>query len=139
MESRTLVMGTKARREYLSLLTQAGISAVHPQAGSAAERAAMPNVYGFTPYLDNQVIVTEGTPDVQHNLAFHPSAIVMATRPLQLPEPGQGVEGGYASLDNLSIRVLRSFDHATTVNRISLDVLYGYKVLRPSAVIEVRN
>lgn len=139
-ESRVLVMGTKARREYLSMLTAGtGVSAVHPSAGSAVANAAMPNLYGFQPYLDNQVISTGTTPVVYHNLAFQREAIVMATRPLQLPNPGEGVDGGYASLDNITVRVLRSFDHATTVSRVSFDILYGYKVLRPAALIDVRN
>jgi hypothetical protein len=139
LQGRVVVIGTKARREYLTLLTQAGVSAVHPKSGSAVEDAAMPDLYGVTPYLDNQVIVTAGPPITEHNLAFHPSAVVMATRPLKLPEAGRGVEGGYASLDNISIRVLRSFDHATTVDRVSFDILYGVKVLRPTALIDVRN
>lgn len=143
MGQRIVVMGTKARREYLKNLTQTGaspsVAAIHPDAGSALAQAAMPNLYGFQPYLDNQVISTGTTPVVYHNLAFHPSAVVMASRPLKLPEAGRGVEGGYANLDRLSIRVLRSFDHATTVDRISFDVLYGVKVLRPTSLIDFRN
>lgn len=147
LDGRLVVLGTKARREYLALMTQNGVAAsaanvggVHSGAGSAVERAAMPALYGFTPYLDNQVVSTGTTPVVKHNLAFHPSAVVLASRPLALPDSaGQGVEAGYASLDGISIRVLRSFDHATTVSRISLDLLYGFKVLRSAALIDFRN
>lgn len=139
LDNRMVVLSTKARREYLTLLGTAGVGSIHPQAGSAVERAEMPNLYGFRPFLDNQVIATGATPVVTHNLAFHPSAVVMASRPLKLPEPGRGVEGGFASLGNLSIRVLRSFDHTSTVDRISFDVLYGIKVLRPTALIDFRD
>lgn len=145
-DNRLVVLGTKGRREYLSLLTQNGIAAsaaniggVHPGAGAAVQSASMPNLYGFTPYVDNQVITTGSSPVVTHNLAFHPSAVVMATRPLKLPNPNEGVDAGYASLDGISIRVLRSFDHATTVSRVSFDLLYGYKVLRSAALVDFRN
>lgn len=138
LAERKVILSTKARKEYLTLL-QSGAGALHPRTGIAVEDAAMPDLYGFTPYMDNQVLTTGSAPVVTHNLAFHPSAVVMASRPLKLPDPGQGVEGGYASMDNISIRVLKSFDHATTVERVSFDILYGVKVLRPTALIDVRN
>lgn len=146
LDGRIVVLSTKARMEYLKLLTQNGVAAsaanvggVHPGAGAAVERAEMVNLYGFRPFLDNQVLTTGSSPVVTHNLAFHPSAVLMATRPLKLPNAGEGVNAGYASLDNLSIRVLKSFDHATTRERISFDVLWGVKVLRPTALVDFRN
>lgn len=143
MDNRMVVLSTKARKEYLAILTQAGyansVAGIHPGAATAVEAAEMANLYGFRPFLDNQVLTTGTTPVVTHNLAFHPSAVLMATRPLKLPNAGEGVNAGYASLDNLSIRVLKSFDHATTRERISFDVLYGVKVLRPTALVDFRN
>lgn len=139
MDGRILVMGSKGRREYLEFTSLNGLGGVHGEAATVAARAEMVNVYGFRPFFGSQVVSTGSAPVAYHNLAFHPSAFLLATRPLALPEASEGVKAGYASQDGLSLRVLQSFDHATTQHRISIDVLYGTKVLRPTAVVDVLN
>lgn len=61
-----------------------------------------------------------------NNLAFHKSAIAFVTRPLVAPN------GGYTTTNGkYSLRVVRHYDIDTKQEVISIDVLYGYKVIRP--------
>lgn len=138
-DNRILVMGSKGRREYLEFTSLNGLGGVHPQGGTVAQRAEMVNVYGFRPFFGSQVVSTVGPPLTYHNMAFHPSAFMLATRPLAVPDGGQGVQAGYASAGGISIRVLKSFDHDTTTFKLSFDMLYGIKILRPTALIDVLN
>lgn len=80
---------------------------------------------------DNTALTLVGSASTTYvrNLAFHASAIVLATADLPLPK---GVDMAYrAKMDNLSLRFIRFYD-GTTDNFIGrFDILYGVKVVRP--------
>lgn len=63
------------------------------------------------------------------NLAFHKSAVALATADLEVPK---GVDmASRANMDGLSLRFVRQYD-ATTDNFLArFDILYGVKVVRP--------
>lgn len=76
-----------------------------------------------------------------NSFAFHPEAIIMATRPFRDPPAGSGVETKTVQdpVSGLFLRVLYSYDIANRGIRVGFDMLYGTKVLRASAGTLVRG
>lgn len=63
-----------------------------------------------------------------NNLAFHRNAIAFVTRPLA---PAPGVESYSTSNGMFSLRVTKGYDMSKKEALMSMDVLYGYKVVYP--------
>lgn len=76
---------------------------------------------------DNAAITLLTTPTT-NNLVFHKNAIAFVSRPLHAPEavPSYTTNDGQYSL-----RVVKAYDRDTKTEKLSMDVLYGYKVLNP--------
>lgn len=70
------------------------------------------------------ITVDSGT---QNNIAFHRNAFCLATR--ALPAPLGGATGAVMSYNGLSIRVVYDYDIGAKSNKISLDMLCGFKTL----------
>lgn len=66
------------------------------------------------------------------NLAFHKNAIAFVTRPLL---PPAGVESYTTSYNGISLRVVRGYDMDYKREKLSIDVLYGYKVVYPELAL----
>lgn len=62
------------------------------------------------------------------NMAFHRNAIAFVSRPLIAPA---GADSYTTSYNGLSLRVVRDYDIAYKQEKISVDVLYGYKAVYP--------
>lgn len=67
-----------------------------------------------------------------NNLAFHRNAIAFVTRPLA---PAPGVESYSTSNGMFSLRVTKGYDMSTKEALMSMDVLYGYKVVYPELAV----
>lgn len=96
---------------------------------AAASSNAIANIKVNEPiqaHADNANI-TVHTGGVQ-NLAFHKNAIAFVTRPLIDPK---GVEAYTTSFNGISLRVVRGYDMDYKRDKMSIDVLYGYKVVYP--------
>ena len=65
---------------------------------------------------------------------FHPYAFAFVTRPLAAPA---GVESYTTSYNGISLRVTRGYDMKTKSEMLSMDVLYGYKLLDPALAVKV--
>ena len=63
-----------------------------------------------------------------NNLVFHKNAIAFVTRPLSAPK---GAESYTTSFNGISLRVVRDYDITTKTEKLSVDVLYNYKVVYP--------
>lgn len=76
---------------------------------------------------DNAVITLISTATT-NNLVFHKNAIAFVSRPLHAPEavPSYTTNDGQYSL-----RVVKAYDRDTKTEKLSMDVLYGYKVINP--------
>lgn len=77
---------------------------------------------------DNAAITLISTATV-NNLVFHRNAIAFVTRPLKTPEGG--VAAYTTSNGEYSLRVVQGYDMTTKKEKLSMDVLYGYKVVYP--------
>lgn len=68
-------------------------------------------------------------PPGSYNFAFHRNAIALVTRPLALPMQGTGARAGIANWNNLSMRVVFTYDGNKQGTLVTVDTLMGVKVL----------
>lgn len=76
---------------------------------------------------DNAAITVSSDAAV-NNLVFHRNAIAFVTRPLHAPE---SVSAYTTQNGQYSLRVVKAYDIDKKVEKLSMDVLYGYKVVYP--------
>ena len=143
------------------VITIAGVYSVHPETkvstgvlqqfviGAGATTTSFPispaivtsgatqNVSGSP--ADNAAVTFLGTAStaVQTGLLFQKEAFAFATADLVMP---QGVD--FASrqvLDGISMRIVRQYDINNDKFPCRLDVLYGYKTLRPQLAVRYHN
>lgn len=93
--------------------------------GTALREGYLGRKYGFDFVMAQLVDQVAGTPVTTHNLAFHRDALVLATRPLPLPPADSGVFATVLTVDGVSVRLTRSYDHSALATRWTLDLLYG--------------
>ena len=93
--------------------------------GTALREASLGRKFGLNIYAD------QNADDVANleALAFHKNAIGMVTRPLETPMGASKV--AVESFDGFSLRVVYGYDMKTKTDKISVDMLCGYKLLRP--------
>lgn len=73
------------------------------------------------------------------NLAFHPNSIALVSRPLETPM-GKNETNAYTAVDpntGLSTRVVMDYDMNSKKSVISLDALFGAKVIFPQLAVQV--
>ncbi|MCP4988355.1 MAG: hypothetical protein GY928_20585 [Colwellia sp.] len=64
-----------------------------------------------------------------NNLAYHKSAIVLGTADLEMPD--DNVVASRVNHNGISLRVVKFYDGANDLNKVRVDVLYGWKIVRP--------
>ena len=77
---------------------------------------------------DNAAITLINTKTV-NNLVFHKTAIAFVTRPLHTPD---AVPAYTTSDGKYSLRVVKAYDRDHKTEKLSMDVLYNYKVINPA-------
>ena len=75
---------------------------------------------------DNAAITVVG--NAVNNVAFHRNALAFVTRPLIAPA---GADSYTTAYNGVSLRVVRDYDIAYKREKLSIDVLYGYKAVYP--------
>lgn len=143
------------------VITIAGVFSVHPETkvstgvlqqfviGSGATTTSFPIspaivASGATQNVsnaaaDNSAITFLGTAStaVQTSLLFHKEAFAFATADLVMPT---GVDfARRESMDGISMRIVRMYDINNDKFPCRLDVLYGYKTLRPQLAVRYHN
>lgn len=78
--------------------------------------------------IDDNAIVCYG-PAGDYNFAFQRGAMALVNRPMELPPSGSGARGAYGVANNTSIRAVLSYDSAKQGTRVTIDGLFGIKVL----------
>jgi hypothetical protein len=88
---------------------------------------------------DNAAITIAGTASTNYgqSLLFHPDAFAFATADLVMPS---GVDFARREvLDGVSMRVVRQYDINSDRFPTRIDVLYGFKTLRPQLACRLAN
>lgn len=90
------------------------------------------------PTTASGAVITMGTTaskNYDEGLAYHPDAFTFATADLIMPD---GVDfKARKVVDNISMRVVRQYDINNDQMPMRLDILYGFKVLRPELAVRV--
>ena len=82
------------------------------------------------------VCLTNANETYRLNFIFHPLAVTMAIVPMEMPTRGV-VESYRESYDGVSIRLITFYDGINDQQITRLDVLYGYKWVRPEWAVRV--
>lgn len=99
-------------------------------------------LYGFE-IGESQLVATSGSPSTAKNLFFTKDAVLFASRPLENPEvtagPGIGVQSAVAvdPESGLSLRLIRSYQHPAGAHLVTLDVLYGFTLMRSEHIVVI--
>lgn len=124
-ESRVLVV-----RDFHDLLKVSRFTEAQTAGdGSPIRTGLVGRIHGFQCFEDPRIWRVTGSGGATHNLMFHRDGIVFASRALPLPPPGTGVSGMYMNIDGVGIRLLYSYNHDYMATQVSLDLLYGVKVI----------
>lgn len=104
---------------------------------SIVTTGALQNVSGSPANSAAITVVGAANTAYQQNLAFHQNAFTFATADLQLP---RGVDMAAREVfDGISMRLVRAYDINGDNFPCRLDVLYGYKTIRPQLACRITN
>jgi len=78
--------------------------------------------------LANDAVLGVG-PGGSYNFGFVKEALALVNRPLALPAPGFGVKAAVVNMNNVALRVVMSYDPDKQGTLITIDTLFGVKVL----------
>lgn len=135
--------GTRQNYSYLKQFTV--LADANSDGSGNATFTIAPNIVVSGPYqnvsaapADNAAItVVTGTASTSYpqNLCFHKNAFALVMADMELPDgaPFKARE----SIDNLSVRVIKSYDVSADEDIIRLDILYGVKCLYPELAVRL--
>lgn len=88
--------------------------------------------------FEGQLVVKSGSPGVDRNLFYTRNAMVLATRPQPLPDPGTGAIGANVIDGNgIALQVVKSYNSAKLANQITVHVVYGVAMLDDRQCVEL--
>lgn len=80
--------------------------------------------------FEGQLVAQVGSPPNYENLAYTRNAMVLATRPQDLPDSSLGVQSANVIDENgIALRLIRSYDSRQLAVVVTLDVVFGSAVL----------
>jgi hypothetical protein len=99
----------------------------------------MIKTYGFEIW-ESQLIETTGSPVAYHNFAYTRNGLILASRPLPAPI---GFGGNYSIVSDpnigISLRTLFWYNADLGAHQLTIDLLYGVKVLDTRRVLEIES
>jgi hypothetical protein len=104
------------------------------------------DLFGFEAYKTNLVgqpkaagAQVAGDPTTEIGLAFHRSALALASAPLEVPAGANQGAVSVASYRGLSVRVAYGWDIKYKQSVVSVDFLYGVKLLDPNRAVLLKG
>lgn len=97
-------------------------------------------VFGFDPYQTQNVIqpsTVTGASSTEVGIAFHQTAMALAFRPLALPRGAQNA--AIANYKGFGLRVVYDYDIDQKQDVVSIDCLYGTKVIDPNRAVLIKG
>ena len=97
-------------------------------------------LYGFDVYSSQLVIATGTSPVNTKNIAFHPTALILAMRGLPEAVPGSGAQTAVVTdaVSGLTLRVTIAYNAANLGHQVTTDILYGVAKLRDEKGVLVK-
>ncbi|RMD50713.1 hypothetical protein D6827_03525 [Candidatus Parcubacteria bacterium] len=132
------------RRLVLSSLAEADVlkdqnfvrADVFGDQGTALREASLGRLYGFDIFTDQNIVQTTGTPNIDHNMAFHRNGISLVTRPLK-SAASNNVRIATLSFEGFGLRVVTGYNIDRLGAQTTVDILYGIKTLDANLVVSV--
>lgn len=123
----SIVLGTEHEAQALQItaLAQANTSGLNPP---PIRTGFINMIYGMNVFADQGVPVGATAADSQ-SVAFHRNAIALVTRPLESIGSEFGIRSSVMTKDGVGLRIMMSFDHVSAKWIVSVDILYGFKLL----------
>ena len=124
------LLGDSALQNYFAFSQTQGVA-----------EGSIGRLYGFDIY-QSQLVPTSGTSPVNtKNIAFHPSAMILAMRGLPEAVPGSGAQTSVVNdpVSGLSLRVTIAYNAANLGHQVTVDVLYGVAKLRDEKGVLVKS
>jgi hypothetical protein len=105
---------------------------------SAIQDGRLGDMFGI-PLFESQLVVSAGSPAVEHNLAYTKDAIALVMRSLPTDGDGEGVSQSVVTdpESGISMRITSSYDANALGRQVTLDVLYGIETIRPELLFDV--
>jgi len=99
-------------------------------------------IFGLNLYVDQNVPedtvgAATTTVDSFQSVAFHRNALTFVSRPLESVGGEFGVRSASVTKDGVGLRVMMSYQHTYSRWLVSVDLLYGYKMLKNSMVVRL--
>lgn len=104
--------------------------------GTALRTASMGSWHGMQ-HISSQYVVATAGPDT-HNVAFSPEALTLATRPLKTPQ-GPGAKASTINLNGIGLRLVLSYSGLDIADLMTIDVLWGWKVVRNAFGLHIHS
>ena len=79
---------------------------------------------------DDAVVFVHSATGLEQNIAFVPDSVALVMVPLDEPL-GPGTDSSVVSHNGYSMRSTITYDHATKSDQVSIDCVYGAKVIQP--------
>lgn len=102
--------------------------------------AAIGRKFGLDNYMTQNVAVpvqTPGNSTTEVGIAFHKTALALAFRPLELPKGA--ANAAIANYKGFALRVVYAYDNNKKQDVVSVDCMYGTKVLDPARAVLVKG
>jgi hypothetical protein len=119
---------------------QANTAGINPP---AIRTGYINTIFGLNLYVDQNVPqATDGaTPEVltDQSIAFHRNALTFVSRPLEAVGGEFGVRSASVTKDGIGLRVMMSYQHTYSRWLVSVDLLYGYKVLNNNMIVRLSD
>lgn len=139
-DGRNLIISTKDENALIADTTLAAYFANAKD--QVITEGAIARIAGFDIFVSQLApFDATPTPDEQKGLALHPSGLVFATRPLEEPPAGSGVQCMTVVDEGtgVALRLMYSYDVGHRAVRVNLDVLYGVRKYREAAGVLVKS
>jgi hypothetical protein len=99
-------------------------------------------LFGFDPYWSQHIEQPAanpavGAPTTEVGVAFHRTAVTLVTRQLELPQGA--ANAAIASYKGFGVRVVIGYDQAKKQDVVSIDTLYGIKVLDAKRAVLIKG
>jgi len=101
-------------------------------------------IFGMGLYASQNVPATDGLPapgtdELKNSVVFHRNALTLITRPLEQVNSQFGVRSATVTKDGVGLRVMMSYSHVDLKWIVSVDILYGYKLLDDDLRLVMRD
>ena len=138
-DNRNLVVSTK---DQISLLADTSLQNYFAFSQTRAESAAdLGNLYGLHVFSSQLVPTVAGTPLKTENFAWRTDGVILAMR--GLPDPPAGTGAVAANVrdpeSGIVMRVVMAYDASYGGVRVTMELLYGSKILQNAKVLQVNS